>query len=160
MPATKMNSSIERIGPLFQVISRTWRSILDSRLAPLGLSEARWQCLLHLGRANNPIAQVELAERMGITPPTLVKLLDRLEEDGWIERLPEPQDRRAKLVGLTSKACDMTRKIEQEAQLLRQEIWSEISADERDALLKTLLQLEQKLDQLNSKTPSLEGEPS
>lgn len=154
-----MTDGTEQIGHLLKTIMKKWRGILDHRLAKLGMSEARWYCLLHLGRAEGPMAQVELAEAMGITPPTLVKLLDRLQEDGWVERLPEPQDRRAKRVGLTTQARDMVQRIETEAQQLRQEVWEGISASERQLFLRVLQHLDAKMDDIPLNPPS-EGEPS
>ncbi|MDQ8037778.1 MAG: MarR family transcriptional regulator [Pedobacter sp.] len=149
----------EQIGYLMKAIIKKWRGTLDQRLASLGMSEARWFCLLHLGRAESPLPQVELAEAMGITPPSLVKLLDRLEEDGWVERLPEPQDRRAKRVNLTPKAHEMVKVIEDEAQKLRQEVWKGISASDRNICLRVLQQLESTLDSIPL-NPSAEGEAS
>lgn len=147
-----MNDGTEHTGRLFASITRNWRAILDARLAPLGMSEARWQCLLHLGRATAPLSQVELAERMNITPPSLVKLLDRLEEDGWLQRLPEPGDRRAKRIQLTEKARDMARRIEAEATKLREEIWKGTSKAERQAFVAMLQRLDQRLDELKPRT--------
>lgn len=143
-----MSDGSEHIGRLVSGLTRTWRSILDARLAPLGLSEARWQCLLHLSRADAPLSQVELAERMGISPPTLVKLLDRLEEDDWVKRLPEPGDRRAKRIHLTDRARAMARRIEDEAARLRQELLAGTTADERRAFVAMLRHLEQRAEAL------------
>ncbi|MGC4088244.1 MAG: MarR family transcriptional regulator [Polyangiaceae bacterium] len=143
-----MSDGTEQIGYLMKSIIKKWRGTLDHRLARLGMSEARWFCLLHLGRAAAPMPQVELAEAMGITPPSLVKLLDRLEEDGWVERQPEPQDRRAKRVSLTPKAREMVKVIEDEAQQLRQEVWKGIPASDRQICLRVLQQLEGSLDNI------------
>lgn len=144
----------EQIGYLMKTIIKKWRSTLDSRLARLGMSEARWFCLLALGRAEAPMPQGQLAEAMGITPPSLVKLLDRLEEDGWVERLPEPQDRRAKRVGLTPKAQEMVKTIEDEAHALRQEVWKGISANDRQTFLRVLQHLDGSLDDIPLNPPA------
>lgn len=147
-----MRDGTEQIGRLLTSLTRQWRSILDARLAPLGMSQARWQCLLNLSRAGTHLSQVELAERMGITPPSLVKLLDRLEEDGWISRCPEPGDRRAKRVALTAKAQDMVRHIEAEASHLREEILAGTTVAERKNFLAMLLRLEKRVEELRPRT--------
>lgn len=149
-----MSDGTEQIGRLIAGITRTLRAILDQRLAPLGLSEARWQCLLHLSRAGTPLSQVELAEHMGITPPSLVKLLDRLEEDGWLERLPEPGDRRAKRIHLTARAREMAQHIEAEAALLRRELLEDISPAELQVFVAMLQRLEQRATTLKAGTRS------
>ncbi|HET8729650.1 MAG TPA: MarR family transcriptional regulator [Moraxellaceae bacterium] len=140
------------MGRLIAGITRTWRGILDARLAPLGLSEARWQCLLHLGRSATPLSQVELADRMGITPPSLVKLLDRLEDDQWLHRVPEPGDRRAKRIELTAKAREMARHIEEEAARLRSELLEGTSIAERKAFMAMLRHLDQRAESLKPGT--------
>lgn len=154
-----MADGTEKIGHLMKTIMKKWRVILDARLAGLGMSDARWQCLLHLGRAEGPLAQVELADAIGITPPSLVKLLDRLQEDGWIERLPEPQDRRAKRVGLTPKAQNMVQRIEDEALVLRKELWKGISASDRQIFLRVLERLDERMDAIPL-NPSAAGDAS
>ena len=50
------------------------------------------------------INQAGLADLLEIKPMTLVRQLDRMEEDGWIERRPDPADRRARRLVLTEKA--------------------------------------------------------
>jgi MarR family transcriptional regulator for hemolysin len=149
-----MKDGTEQISYLMKAILKKWRSILDSRLASLDMSEARWLCLLQLGRAG-ATPQVELADAVGITPPTLVKLLDRLEDDGWVQRLPEPHDRRAKRVSLTPKAQEMVTLIENEALQLRKEVWKGIPTTDRQACLRVLQQLEKTLDSIPSKTAML-----
>jgi MarR family transcriptional regulator for hemolysin len=152
-----MNAPTENIGRLLFGLTKNWRAVLDTRLAPLGLSEARWHCLLHLGRADAALPQVELADRMGISPATLVRLLDRLEEDGLVERHPEPQDRRAKRVELTAKARDLASRVETEARQLRAELYTALSQDEQAALERTLMRLQERLDEVRRQTPSAEA---
>ena len=60
----------------------------------LGLTSAQCRVLGYLAR-NEGINQAGLADLLEIKPMTLVRQLDRMEEDGWIERRPDPGDRRA-----------------------------------------------------------------
>lgn len=46
----------------------------------------------------------ELARRLGVTPGTLVPLVDRLEEQGFVRRVPDLEDRRLTWLELTPKA--------------------------------------------------------
>ncbi len=81
--------------------ARRWRSMLDDRLRLIGTSSARMEALSTIDRAPWPSAQVEIANRMGIEKPTLTRMLDMLEAEKLVERLPDPWDRRAKLIRLT-----------------------------------------------------------
>ena len=97
-------SDPEAFAPLLHGTARAWRLKLDERLKPLGLSQARWRTLLHLSRAAHPVTQAELAERLGVEEPTLVNLLHRLEQAGWVKRVNSAEDRRCKTVKLQPRA--------------------------------------------------------
>lgn len=69
----------------------------------LGLTRAQCRTLGYLAR-NEGINQAGLADVLEIRPMTLVRQVDRMEEAGWIERRPDPADRRARRLYLTDKA--------------------------------------------------------
>src|SRR5207244_12053677 len=60
----------------------------------LGLTRAQCKVLGYLAR-NEGINQAGLADLLEIKPMTLVRQIDRMEEDGWIERQRQPGGRRA-----------------------------------------------------------------
>src|SRR5574342_619245 len=53
--------------------------------------------------ASGPLSQSELVERLSIPPATGVRLVDRMERDGWVVRQPDPKDGRVKLVEPTKR---------------------------------------------------------
>jgi MarR family transcriptional regulator for hemolysin len=114
-------------------LSRAWRAELDRRLADLGLSQARWLVLLHLGRFVEPPTQRELAQSVGVEGPTLARLLDSLEAQGLISRQAVPEDRRAKKIALNPPAKPLTEQIEAISTQVRKELFAGI--DEEDLRL-------------------------
>lgn len=140
--------STENFGALLAETARVWRTKLDQRLKPLGLSQAKWSVLLHLSKAGEGINQKELAQRLGIEGPTLVGLLDRLSADDLVERRESPSDRRSKTVHLTTKAEEITRHIAVIARALRTELLSGIDAAAMRHCQQTLEQIKQRLEQL------------
>src|SRR5262252_10513059 len=94
----------ETLGLLLHGTARAWRLKLDERLKPMGLSQAKWRTLLHLSIAPEALTQAEIAERLGIEEPSLVTLLHRLENEGWITRKNSLHDRRCKMVLLGQRA--------------------------------------------------------
>jgi MarR family transcriptional regulator for hemolysin len=82
-------------------MAHRWRRVLDERLRPSGLSQASWRTLFHTARMGGGILQKDLAIAIGIEGPSLVRLLDNLEQDGLIERRAAANDRRGKTVHLT-----------------------------------------------------------
>lgn len=98
-----MNETEIPLGRQIAVAARLWRAELDRRLQLLDLSQARFVLLVHLTEAQGPIAQNDLADRAGISGPTLVRHLDQLQSHGLVERQDAPDDRRVKHVCLTRK---------------------------------------------------------
>lgn len=125
-------------GPLLHGTARAWRLKLDQRLKPLGMSQARWRTLLHLSHAEQPITQAELAGRLGIEEPTLVNLLHRLENAGWVKRVSSPDDRRCKTVKLQARARRVIDTIDTAARDLRQELVRGIRRDELETCMRVL----------------------
>lgn len=76
----------------------------------LGLTPAQWQTLAHL-RRNEGINQGALAQILEVQPITLSRLIDRLEAAGWVERRPDPDDRRAVRLFLTDAAQPILERI-------------------------------------------------
>ena len=74
-------------------VTRRWRKMLDERLKDLGVTQARWSTMVYLEKGGEGLTQRELASLMAIENPTLVRLLDSLEQQGLIERRPCPHDR-------------------------------------------------------------------
>ena len=128
----------DAFGPLLHGTARAWRLKLDERLKPLGMSQARWRTLLHLARAKQPITQTELAARLGVEEPTLVNLLHRLEEAGWVKRMAAPHDRRCKTVKLQARARRVIDQIDATARDLRHELIHGIRRDELETCMRVL----------------------
>ena len=91
------------LGFLVSDIARLLRRGMDRRLQSLGLTQAQWRAIVHLSRSEG-MTQATLAESLEIQPITLTRLIDRMEAAGWVERRPDPTDRRARLIYLTDKA--------------------------------------------------------
>ncbi len=143
-----MQSGWERLGPLLGETARLWRARLDERLRPLGLSQARWLVLLQLHRRGDGAVQKDLAQWVGIEGPTLVRLLDRMSADGWIERRESPQDRRAKTVHLTEQARGVVSRIDQVAAQLRRDLLVDLDPGQVEVCIGVLKQIRHKAEQL------------
>jgi DNA-binding MarR family transcriptional regulator len=83
-------------------VARLLRTTFDRRVKSLGLTRSQWWVLNHLFR-NDGTTQSELAEILEVEKATLGRLLDRLEQKGWIRRKADAGDRRAKRVFLTEE---------------------------------------------------------
>lgn len=69
----------------------------------LGLHPTDLQCLGLLELETEPLSTGEIAKLIGLTSGSATRLVDRLEKAGFIERVPDPQDRRKALVSLATR---------------------------------------------------------
>jgi MarR family transcriptional regulator for hemolysin len=80
------------------IINRTARSLsrsMDSRLRNrVGITFAQWRVLVLLTKTHDGLSQREIAEGLGLEAPSLIPILDKLENDGFIERRVDRNDRR------------------------------------------------------------------
>lgn len=110
-------------GHLLMRVSRTWRSVVDGRLADLGLTDTTWVPLFHLHAADQALTLKQLAQRVGLDSSTLVRVVDLLESRGLVVRETDASDRRSKSLRLTEQGlavvADVRGKLYQvEAQVL------------------------------------------
>lgn len=108
-------------------VTRRWRKLLDERLKDLGVTQARWTTMVYLEQGGEGLTQRELAGLMAIENPTLVRLLDSLEEQKLIERRPCPRDRRARRLHLTENGRSFMNELTARADRLREEMLEGIS---------------------------------
>jgi MarR family transcriptional regulator for hemolysin len=99
---TLLNSEMQlRLSTALHNTSRAWRQGLDSRLKDLGVSQAGWMTIAMVAKANEALSQKQLADLLGVEPPTIVAMVDRLLAGGLVLRAASPLDRRVKLILLT-----------------------------------------------------------
>ena len=83
-------------------VARALRTYVDQRAREHGMTRAQWGVLARLER-DEGMMQTEMAEALEIQPISLVRLVDRLCEQGLVERRPHPTDRRANCLYLSDK---------------------------------------------------------
>ncbi|MBW4935140.1 MarR family transcriptional regulator [Marinobacter sp. F4206] len=117
-------------------VTRRWRKMLDERLKDLGVTQARWSTMVYLDKGGEGLTQRELASLMAIENPTLVRLLDSLEQQGLIERRPCPNDRRARRLHLTSAGRAFMDDLSERAEKLREQMLEGISDDDIECTVR------------------------
>ncbi len=76
---------------------------IERSLEPVGLSLAKMGVLRHLVAAGESLPLGQLAERLSCVRSNVTQLVDRLEADGLVKRVPDPGDRRSVLATLTEE---------------------------------------------------------
>ncbi len=82
-------------------LARRWRNSINDGLREVGQSHARWITLTWVSLLDGKANHRELAQRVGVELPTLIRLLNRLEAEGLVERSALDTHSRAKGVRLT-----------------------------------------------------------
>lgn len=149
MPGMTMQPAAPSLGFLLNNSARLLRRRFDQKARHLGLTRAQWQVLAHLAR-HEGIRQVALADLLEIEPITLCRLVDRMEEGGWIERRADPDDRRARLLFMTAKAWPMIADMRALAEEIYAEALAGLSAEERAGLIRTLEHMRANLAELRA----------
>jgi len=130
---------------------RLWRNLLDEKLKAAGQTQPRWR-VLAWAKMMPGIKQTELADRMGISGPTLVRILDSLEGQGMIERREGAGDRRVKEIRLTDKAGPLISQIDSEVLLIRDQLLKDVSDEDLRICLKVLGHVRDRIPDLSAKT--------
>jgi len=92
-------------GFIIKSAAKAFDSAFDAQLRNnAGITAAQSRVIGTLVHVKDGMTQKEIADRIGIEAPTIVPIIDRLEEEKIVERRPDPSDRRNNLIFLTSKA--------------------------------------------------------
>jgi DNA-binding MarR family transcriptional regulator len=92
-----------RFGFLLKDVTRLYVQRFEQHATSLGLTLAQCKALMRLTDCEG-VTQVRLAELTDLDPMTLVRILDRMEAEGWLERRKDPRDRRVRCLYLTNAA--------------------------------------------------------
>jgi MarR family transcriptional regulator for hemolysin len=128
---------IRNFGFLVRDVSRLCAKRFERNARELELTLPQCKVLAHLAR-NEGISQARLAELTETDPMTLVRTLDRMQQDGWIERRPDPADRRAHCLFLLDAARPILERIWKFADQTRTEALETLSQAEREQLVELL----------------------
>ena len=135
-----------RLGFLIHDVSRLRRTVVDKALRPLGVTRSQWWVLANLSRHNGGgMMQTELSKLMDVGKVTLGGLIDRLEASGYVERQPEPGDRRAKRVVMTPKGIKLLGRIQKIGTVVNAEIMTGISPNDILRAERVLHKMKQRL---------------
>ena len=136
-------------GFLIHDVARLMRTAYDRRMKPLGLTRSQWWVLNHL-YFNEGVSQSDFAGILDIERASVGRLLDRLEEKGWIARTPDPDDRRINRVFLTDTVRPIMQTLREEAHATLLQALSPLAKNEQAAMFDMLERMKLSLIELNA----------
>jgi MarR family transcriptional regulator for hemolysin len=136
--ALMMNTEpVRPFGFLIHEVARLIRSRIEARAGVHGLSEAQLRLLMRLWKEEGA-TQARLAQILEVEPISISRLLDRMEQGGWIERRQDPSDRRVRTIFTTAKTRQIHGAVKDVATQVYEEALAGVPPDTRDAMLEGL----------------------
>jgi DNA-binding MarR family transcriptional regulator len=124
------------MAPLLRELIAAEEPVLEAH----GLTMWGYVVLLALDRSAMR-TQAALAEAIGADKTRIIRTLDDLQDDGYIERRPDPDDRRVRLLAITEAGRRIKDAVQSEIQRGEQRWLDELTAEERRVFLRVLQRL-------------------
>jgi len=118
------------VGYLTNLAGRLLVRELERHLAPLGLSPGHMPVLLAL-EDGSALTQKALTERAGVKQATMTATVARMERDGLVTLLPNPEDGRSTLVALTPLALEKIPAVAKATVTINALVLKQLTPDER-----------------------------
>jgi MarR family transcriptional regulator for hemolysin len=128
---------LRTLGFLLKDTTRLYTQRFEQRASALGLTLPQCKVLVYLAR-HEGVSQAQLGDLTDLEPMTLVRILDRMESDGWLERRNDPSDRRARRLYLKARAKPLMDDIWHLSDLTRQEALAGIPRKHADLMIELL----------------------
>lgn len=145
-----------RLSFLMHDVSRMRRSAYDQYMKPLGITRAQWWVLAHLSR-HDGMMQTQLADVLEVGKASLGDVIESLEAGGWVDRRPDPMDKRAKRVYLTRSAQTVIKRMTALEIEFNDRIFAELPQAERAALFGSLLKIKHAIARLGNESARIEA---
>jgi DNA-binding MarR family transcriptional regulator len=113
---------------------RVAESRLDQALDSAGLTFVKWRMLDALVKANSPVSLGKLAEHLNCVKSNVTQLTDRLEAEGTVRRVPDPEDRRSILMELTESGRSMHKAGLEALRMTTQKVFAPSNEEQRNVL--------------------------
>lgn len=133
-----MNFASDQLGPLLHDASRLVRKRFAQRASEHGLSAAQWRLLAVVLREGR-VTQARIADKLEIEPISVSRLVDRMEQAGWVAREPDPEDRRVRVIVPTASTLLIRNDLKAMANSVFAEALSGLDPAARDALIAGLI---------------------
>lgn len=108
-------------------VGALWRRLLNTKIKSLGLCGTETRALMCIAR-NPGLTQIQIANLLDLEPQNLMRSLDKLENQGWIQKQSDTSDRRIKCISITNSAKKIIAKIQSFSDSTRPHVLSGIEA--------------------------------
>ncbi len=133
--------------------SKVLEKALDIELLLIyDLSGAQWKMIAALAITDG-LSQKELADFLSLDSSTLVPVIDKLEQNGFVTRKPDPKDRRNNRIFITKKSESIIDSIVEAILKLRKVVYKDISTRDIETTKKVLQKMTENAESFISEKP-------
>src|SRR4249919_1888360 len=133
----KTNTDNLQFGYTIVDVARLLRHVFDRRALHLGLTRAQWRAM-HRINLSPGLSQTQLAEDLDLEAIAVGRVVDRLVKEGYVERRPDPADRRRWNLFPAARFAEMMAHIVRIAGALSDDLLAGVPADDVQRLLGVL----------------------
>jgi DNA-binding MarR family transcriptional regulator len=134
----------QSLGFLLNDAARLMRRNFNREVQRLGLTQAQWQVIAYLMHSAG-MRQTDLATILEVQPISVARLIDRMAAAGWVERRPDPNDRRAVNLYLTPKAGPIAHELRAAGMRVKDAATRGLSKEQTTLLYECLQEMRQNL---------------
>lgn len=135
----------ESVGFALAQLCKAHRYSIDAALREHGLRAGQEMIMLQLW-GEDGLTQSQLVERLCVEPPTVTKMLQRMEAEGLITRRPDPDDARISRVFLAAQGRCLESLVQQCWAAVEQRLTQGMTLEERVLARRLLMQMRQNLE--------------
>ncbi len=111
----------------------------NHELAPYDLTHTQYKILMLLYREQHqPLRQIDIETHFAMTNPTVTGIIQNLEKKGLVRRIPNPEDKRSKLLMLTERAIAMQQELHALGESLEKQVTANLTEAESEQLILLL----------------------
>lgn len=126
------------------LLTRQYMTVIASRLNHLGL-ERYFLMLKVIHHSPEPLTQKQLGEKLSVDKVTMVRIIDHLVKQGFVQRVQNPNDRREYHISLSEKGHQAIPEIQAACEAIDLEMYQNISDVDKQIFMSVLHKMQQNL---------------
>lgn len=132
--------TIDKVAILIKKTALVIDKLSNHVLAPYELTNTQYKILMLMYRHQgaSPLRQADIETHFSMTNPTVTGIIQNLEKKGLVQRIPNPDDKRSKLLVLTEQALALKGEIYALGESLEKQVTSHLTPDESQQLITLL----------------------
>jgi DNA-binding MarR family transcriptional regulator len=152
-----MDHTLDNVEWLFRTLDRVHHNCMKMEFTKRKINEASHPELLFVLKdeiPNNIATQKELADFIGVSYPTVAVSIKRMTKAGLLKKVHDKTDLRKNLVSITKKGYIVTSECEDAFAKIDQEMFKDISDDEKNQLRKIYIKMLNNLGSIGAQLPT------